>query len=128
MTVDLAELNKITGAIIESAIEVHRELGPGLLESAYEACLAYELIERGHKVERQLEMPIRYKEVFIDVGYRIDLLVDDLVIVELKAVDEIHPIHEAQLLSYLKLGNLRLGLLLNFNSELMKQGIKRIAN
>lgn len=128
MTVDNTELNKITGAVIESAIEVHRELGPGLLESAYEACLAYELVERGYKVERQLEMPIRYKEVFVDVGYRIDLLVDGLIIVELKAVDEIHPIHEAQLLSYLKLGNLHLGLLLNFHCELMKQGIKRIAN
>ncbi|MEN1680603.1 MAG: GxxExxY protein [Planctomycetota bacterium] len=122
------EINRVSGAIVDSAMKVHTHLGPGLLESAYEACLAFELSQRGHRVTRQVEQPIVYEGVRLDVGYRLDLLVDDLVIVELKAVDQIAPIHKAQLLSYLKLSDKRLGLLINFNVELLKHGITRIAN
>lgn len=97
------EINEITGQIIDSAMKVHTVLGPGLLESAYEACLAHELRKRGFKVDVQCGLPIDYDGVLLDVGYRIDLLVEDAVIVEIKAVNEVHPIHQAQLLSYLKL-------------------------
>ena len=125
---DFTEINKITEAIIGAAIEVHRALGPGLLESAYEACLFYELVQHGYQVERQKELPIRYKGIDVDAGYRIDLLVNDLVIVELKTVDTFSPIHSAQLLSYLRLSEKKVGLLINFNVKMLKNGIKRIAN
>ena len=121
-------LDGITEQIIGGAIAVHKALGPGLLESAYEACLVYELRQRGLKVQRQKELPIIYGEVKLDCGYRLDLFVEDSVIVELKAVDRLAPIHEAQLLSYLKLADCRLGLLINFNVTLLKRGIRRLAN
>lgn len=122
------ELNKLTEIIIGAAIEVHRNLGPGLLESAYEACLAFELKERGLIIERQVELPLCYKEVHLDCGYRIDLLVNKAVIVEGKAINAIAPIHHAQLTSYLKLSGCRIGLLINFNVVLLKDGIKRVVN
>lgn len=121
-------LDGITEQIIGGAIAVHKALGPGLLESAYEACLVYELRQRGLKVERQKELPIIYGEVKLDCGYRLDLFVEGLVIVELKAVERLALIHEAQLLSYLKLADCRLGLLINFNVILLKRGIRRLAN
>ena len=120
------DLNKITEAIIGASIDVHRELGPGLLESAYEACLAYELAHRGLQVGRQVKLPITYKGVLIDGGYKIDLWVQSLVIVELKAVEKLDPVHEAQLLSYLKLSGSKVGLLINFNVKCLKNGIKRM--
>jgi GxxExxY protein len=123
-----AERNRITGQIIDAAMHVHTKLGPGLLESAYEACLAYELRKRGFKALTQVGLPVIYDEVQLDVGYRIDLLVEDEVIVELKAVDEIAPIHEAQLLSYLKLSGRKVGLLINFNVRRLKDGIHRRVN
>ncbi len=122
------EINKITEAIIGAAIEVHRALGPGLLESAYEACLVFELTERGFQVQQQKALPIFYKGVRVDAGYRLDLLVNDTVIVEIKAIDKLAPIHSAQLTSYLKLSEKKIGLLINFNVKLLKDGIKRIAN
>lgn len=122
------ELNKITEAIIGAAIEVHRALGPGLLESAYVTCLVYELRERGYKVFQEVPLPLIYKEVKLDCGYRLDLLVNDAVIVEVKSVESLAPIHEAQLLSYLKLADCKVGLLINFNVKMLKQGIKRLAN
>lgn len=125
---DREQINELTGQIVDSAIKVHRFLGPGLLESAYEACLVYELKARGLKVECQLSQPIVYGDLKLDSGYRIDVLVENQVIVELKAVETILPIHEAQLLSYLKLGRKRIGLLINFNSVLLKDGIKRLVN
>jgi GxxExxY protein len=122
------ELNEITEQVIASAIAVHRALGPGLLESAYEACLAYELAERGLAVERQKGLPVTYRGVKVDCGYRIDLLVEGRVVVELKAVETLDPIHEAQLLSYLKLSGNKVGLLINFNVKMLKQGIRRMVN
>jgi GxxExxY protein len=122
------ELNTLTGIIIGAAIEVHRLLGPGLLESAYEACLAFELKERGLKLERQVELPLCYKGNHLDCGYRLDLLVNDIVIVEIKAVNGIAPIHHAQLTSYLKISDCKLGLLINFNVMLLIDGITRIVN
>ena len=121
-------LDHITGAIIGAAIEVHRALGPGLLESAYEACLAFELAQRGLKVEQQKPLPVVYKDVKLDCGYRLDLLVEEAVIVEVKAMDQLAPIHEAQLLSYLRLSGRKVGLLINFNVQLLKNGIRRIVN
>ena len=120
--------NQLTSEIISSAIEVHRNLGPGLLESTYEECMAYELQERKLKVERQLELPILYKGSELDQSYRIDLLVNNQVVIELKSVNRIEPIHDAQLLTYLKLANKRYGLLLNFNVPVMRQGIRRLLN
>ena len=119
---------EITEAVIGAAIEVHRHLGPGLLESIYEAALAFELSERGLAVERQKPVPLAYKGLKFDEGFRIDLLVAGEVVVELKCVDAVLPIHEAQVLSYLKLAGLRTGLLLNFKSPVLKQGIKRFVN
>jgi GxxExxY protein len=121
-------LNEVTGQIIGAAIAVHRALGPGLLESAYEACLAFELVQRQLVVEKQKPLPVVYREVRLDCGYRIDLLVEDAVIVEIKAVEEVIPIHKAQLLSYLRLANRKVELLLNFNVQVMKDGISRIVN
>ena len=120
------ELNEITDQIIGAAIEVHRGLGPGLLESAYEACLVYELTERGLGVERQKALPVFYKEVSLDVGYRLDLLVEGKVVVELKTVNSLTPLHKAQLMSYMRMGGFSLGLLINFNVRLLKQGVQRV--
>ena len=122
------ELDKITQAVIGAAIEVHQALGPGLLESAYEACLAFELGELGFKVDQQKPLPLVYKTVTLDCGYCLDLLVDDKVIVEIKAIDQIMPIHQAQVLSYLKLSGCKVGLLINFNIKLLKNGVQRIIN
>ena len=118
----------LTGTIIGAAIEVHRALGPGLLESAYEECLAVELADRGLRVERQTVLPVVYKGRTLDAGYRIDLLVNSEVIVELKSVQKLEPIHDAQLLTYLKLAGIRHGLLLNFNVAVLKDGIRRMVN
>jgi GxxExxY protein len=122
------ELNEISEKIIGAAIQVHRTLGPGLLEGAYEACLKYELEKQGIKVLSQVGLPLFYDGMKIDLGYRLDLLVEDAVIVELKAVNKITPVHEAQLLSYLKLSGKSLGLLINFNVILLKDGITRRMN
>ena len=121
-------LNQITDCIIGAAIAVHRALEPGLLESAYEACLAFELTQRGLKVEQQKPLPVVYREVRLECGYRLDLLVEGLVVVEIKAVDVLAPIHQAQLLSYLRLSGCKVGLLINFNVKMLKQGIRRVVN
>lgn len=120
------ESSSLTGKIIGAAIDIHRALGPGLLESAYEACLIYELRLRKLKVEAQKTMPIFYKDVMLDCGYRVDLIVEDQIIVEVKSVSSLVSIHEAQLLSYLKLSNCKIGLLINFNVKYLKQGIRRM--
>ncbi|NJD51404.1 MAG: GxxExxY protein [Candidatus Methanoperedens sp.] len=122
------ELNEISEKIIGAAIQVHRTLGPGLLESTYEACLKYELEKRGLKVLSQVGLPVIYDGIKIDLGYRLDLLIEDAVIIELKAVTTVTPLHEAQLLSYLKLSGKHLGLLINFNVTLLKDGITRRIN
>ena len=121
-------INNITDKIISAAIAVHRELGPGLLESAYEACLVYELVQRGLSIEQQKTLPVIYRDVRVDCGYRIDLFIEKQVIVELKAVEKLEPIHKAQLLSYLKLSGCKVGLLINFNVKILKDGIHRIVN
>ena len=121
-------LNQITEKIIGAAIEIHKTLGPGLLESAYEECLCYELSRAGLHFQRQVDLPVLYKEVRLDCGYRLDLIVEDVVIVELKTVECLLPIHEAQLLTYLKMKYLRVGLLINFNVPVLKDGIKRMVN
>jgi GxxExxY protein len=121
-------LNRITESIIGAAIEVHSTLGPGLLESAYEVCLTFELMQRSLKVERQKPLPVVYREVKLDCGYRLDLLVEEAVIVEVKAVEKLAPIHQAQLLSYLRLSGCKVGLLLNFNVKVLKDGIRRVIN
>lgn len=120
------EINDLTGQIIGAAIEVHKALGPGLLESVYEECLCHELGLRQIRYKRQEALPVIYKGVRVDCGYRIDLLVENLVILELKYVERTEPIHDAQLLTYLKLTGLRLGLLINFNVPVLKEGIKRL--
>ena len=120
-----AKLNIITEQIIGAAIEVHRALGPGLLESAYEECLSHELALRGIPFERQRPLPVEYKGVKLDCGYRLDLLVSGLVVIEIKAVESLQRIHEAQLLTYLKIGGWKLGLLINFNVPVLKDGIRR---
>ncbi|MFG0329443.1 MAG: GxxExxY protein [Phycisphaerales bacterium] len=116
----------LTAEIIDAAIEVHRHLGPGLLESAYEECLAYELTVRDCKVQRQAPLPVVYKEIQLDLGYRMDLVVNRSVVVEIKTVQSIAPIHEAQLLTYLRLSGILTGLLLNFHSAILRDGIKRV--
>ena len=116
---------KITEVIIGGAIEVHKALGPGLLESAYEQCLCHELRLRGLALQRQVDLPVIYKGVHLDCGYRADVIVDDRVILELKAVEQLMPIHEAQLLTYLRLSGKRIGLLMNFNTPILKHGIIR---
>ncbi|HHT9107364.1 MAG TPA: GxxExxY protein [Candidatus Wunengus sp. YC64] len=121
-------LNQVTEKIIGAAIEIHKTLGPGLLESAYEECLCYELSRAGLHFQRQVDLPVLYKEERLDCGYRLDLIVEDAVIVELKTVECLLPIHEAQLLTYLKMKNLRVGLLINFNVPVLKDGIKRMVN
>jgi GxxExxY protein len=122
------EINEVTGKIVDAAMKVHSILGPGLLEGAYEACLRHELTGRGLKVENQVLLPVEYDGVLVDAGYRLDLFVEDMVIIELKAVDRLAPIHEAQLLTYLKLSRKKVGLLLNFNVVQMKDGIRRMVN
>ena len=121
-------LNDLSDAVVDAAIKVHTALGPGLLEGAYEACLVHELRKRGHLVIQQLALPILYDGICIDLGYRIDLLVDGQVVVEVKSVGKLAPIHTAQVLSYLKLGGYKVGLLLNFNVPHLKDGIRRIVN
>ncbi len=119
-------MNDLTYKIIGCVYKVHSELGPGLLESTYEICLEHELFKTGHRVERQKVLPVIYDDIKLDAGYRIDLLVNQQVVLELKAVDELAPIHQAQVMTYLKLSGLKVGLLLNFNVKDMKRGIKRI--
>ena len=120
--------NEISSKIIGAAINVHKQLGPGLLESSYEAWLAFELEDQGLFFRRQVLLPVTYKEMKLDTGYRIDLLVEEKVIVEMKSIEEFNPIHLAQVLTYLKLSNLKLGLLLNFNVVRLTDGIKRVVN
>jgi GxxExxY protein len=120
--------NDITGKIIGAAIEVHKKLGPGLLESAYEECLCCEMQLRGIEFKRQVPLQLNYKGVVLDCGYRLDLLVEDKVIVELKSIEGLEPIHEAQMLTYLKLRNAWLGLIINFNVIMLKDGVRRLVN
>ena len=120
--------NDIATKIIGCAIEVHKALGPGLLESAYQECLFYKLREEGLRVEREKSMPLVFEEVNLDCGYRIDLLVENKVVIELKSVEALNDVHLAQTLTYLKLGKFKLGLLINFNVSLLKKGIKRVIN
>ncbi len=120
------ELNKLSGAVVDAAIQVHKALGPGLLESTYERCLHQELTLRNINVQRQVICPIEYRGLQLDEGYRLDLLVEDSIIVELKAAEELNNIHTAQLLTYLKLTGMELGLLINFNVTLLKNGIRRL--
>ena len=120
--------NELSAQIIGAAIEVHRLLGPGLLESIYDEAMAVELIARGLHVNRQVEVPIRYKEALLGTALRLDLLVNELIVVEIKAVEHLLKVHEAQLLSYLRLSDKRLGLLINFNSQVLTQSVKRIVN
>ncbi len=122
------ELNAITEQIIGAAMDVHRAVGPGLLESAYEACLVFELRDRGLQVEQQKPLPVVYRGVRLDCGYRLDLVVADSVIVEIKAAEKLTSVDDAQLLSYLRLANCRVGLLLNFHCTMLKHGIRRIVN
>jgi GxxExxY protein len=121
-------LDMITRRIIGAAIEVRRHLGPGLLESAYETCLAFELRQMGLKVEQQKPLPVIYKEIKMDCGYRMDIVVEDSIVVEVKAIEQLGPIHDAQLLSYLRLSGKRVGLLMNFHVRVLKDGLKRIVN
>jgi GxxExxY protein len=118
--------DQLTEQVIGLAIEVHRQLGPGLLESAYETCVCFELDCVGLKYRRQVPLPVTYKDVRLESGYRIDLVVDDRLVIELKAVDRLMPIHDAQLLTYLRLSGIRTGLLLNFNTALLKNGVRRL--
>lgn len=117
---------ELTGKIVDCAVTVHKLMGPGLLESAYEECLYFELQNQGIKISKQLPMPLIYKDRKLDIGYRIDLLVEDKVVIEVKSVDLLNPIHTAQLMTYLKLSGCRIGLLINFNVIFLKEGIKRI--
>ncbi|MBX9790399.1 MAG: GxxExxY protein [Pirellulales bacterium] len=121
-----AETERVAAAVMDAAFKVHRALGPGLLESVYEACLCHELVRHGIAFERQLSLPVVYEGVRLDAGLRLDLLVANLVIVELKAVEHLIPLYEAQVLTYLKLTGKRLGLLINFNSPKLKDGFKRL--
>jgi GxxExxY protein len=126
--VSVDDLNAISGQIVDAAIAVHSELGPGLLESVYEIALAYELRQRGFDVERQIPVPVQYRGIRFDEGYQLDLVVNALVIVEVKSIEAVTAIHRKQILTYLRLTNRPLGLILNFNVNLMKDGISRIAN
>lgn len=121
------EINHLTGEVIGAAIEVHKTLGPGLLESAYEECLCHELTLNKIRYNRQKPLPVEYKDVNLDCGYRLDLVVENRLIVELKACESLLPIYEAQLLTYLKLTNIKVGLLINFNVPVLKEGIKRLS-
>jgi GxxExxY protein len=119
------KFEELSEQVLGCAIEVHRQLGPGLLESTYEQCLAYELSQLNIPFKLQVELPVEYKQIKLDCGYRIDLLVDDRIVVELKSVDQLLPIHEAQLLTYLKLSRVSVGLLINFNVTVLKKGVRR---
>jgi GxxExxY protein len=121
-------INDITGQAVDAAMKVHSALGPGLLESAYEACHAYELRKRGYRVVTQQTLPVRYEDVCIELGYRIDLVINESVVLELKAISKLQPIHEAQLLSYLKLSGHKVGLLINFHVLHLRDGIRRLVN
>jgi GxxExxY protein len=125
---DAKDENELSRLILDAAFRVHSAVGPGLLETAYEACLAYELRSMGLKVQTQVPLPLVYRDVKLEVGYRLDILVDDLVFVEIKAIDALAPIHHAQLLAYLKLSNNKLGILINFNVPSLRHGIKRVVN
>jgi len=120
--------NQIATQLVDAAFKVHKQLGPGLLESAYEECLTYELIQRDLMVERQKALPLVYEEVRLEAGYRVDLLVEKKVIIEIKSVEALNDVHLAQILTYLKLSECKLGLLINFNVALIKQGIRRVVN
>ena len=120
--------NAIAGEIVDAAMKVHTRLGAGLLEAVYQACLTYELGKRGLTVKREVPMPVQYDDITLDIGYRIDLLINDAIVVELKSVERLVPLHSAQLLSYLRLGHYHLGLLLNFNTVHMRDGVKRVIN
>jgi GxxExxY protein len=122
------DLNSITEQIIGAAIEVHRALGPGLLESAYESCLAFELTARGLAIEQQRALPLTYQDVKLDCAYRLDLIVEQSVVVEIKAIDRFQPVHYAQVISYLKLSGCTVGLLINFHSAVLRDGIRRFVN
>jgi GxxExxY protein len=127
-TIGVEEPNAISGQVVDAAIAVHTELGPGLLESVYEIAVAYELRQRGFQVERKIPVPVQYRGIKFDEGYRLDLVVNDIVIVEIKSMEAVTTIHRKQILTYLRLTNRPLGLFLNFNVNLMKDGISRIAN
>lgn len=120
--------NELSSIVIGIAMKLHKSFGPGLLESVYVECMAYELEYSGWFVEKQKPIPLIYNEVAMECGYRIDLLVENKLVIEVKSVDVLHPVHKAQLLTYLKLGNYKLGLLINFNSSLLKDGIQRVVN
>ena len=120
------EFDNLSNKVIGCALKVHRALGPGLLESTYEQCLCYELSKAGLRFERQKELPVKYDDILIDCGYRIDILVEEKLIIELKSVGELQRIHDAQLLTYMKLSSVQIGLLINFNSVLLRDGIKRL--
>lgn len=120
--------NELARIAVDAMVEVHRELGPGLLENSYEHCLAFELRSRGLEVQQQVMLPVHYKGTRLDLGYRIDLWLEEKLIIEVKAVEELHPVHWAQVLTYLKLTTNKLGLLVNFNEKLVRDGIRRIAN
>ena len=119
------QFESLSKDVLGAAIEVHKILGPGLLESVYEECLSYELTQRGYKIERQKPIPVVYKEIKLECGYRIDILVEDKIVLELKSVDCFNPVHEAQILTYMKFAQKKIGLLINFNVTLLKNGIKR---
>ncbi len=121
-------INQLSEKVIGLCVEIHRNLGPGLLESAYEECLCYELSKAGIQFERQKPVSVKYKEVNLDCGFRIDVLVDQQLIVELKSVEKVLPIHEAQIITYLKISDIRVGLLINFNSVILIKGLKRFVN
>jgi len=120
--------NQIAAAIVTAAFKIHTTLGPGLFESVYEAALEFELQKRGLRVAQQVGLPVRYEEVRLELGFRVDLIVDEKVIVEIKSVETLAPVHKKQLLTYLRLTDLRLGLLINFNVELIRHGIQRVVN
>lgn len=122
------DINDITGVVVDGAMKVHSALGPGMLESAYETCLAYELRNRGYKVDTQVGLPLVYEDIRMEIGYRADMVVNDAVLVENKALEKVLPVHEVQLFSYLRLSGLRVGLLFNFHSLHLKDGIKRVVN
>ena len=119
------DVNKLSNTVIGAAIDVHKTLGPGLLETAYETCLCHELGLRGVAYQKQLNLPVVYKDVLLDCGYRLDILVEDAIVLELKSIEKILPIHDAQLLTYLKIGGWQLGMILNFNVPLLRYGIRR---
>ena len=122
------DIEEVAAVVVDTALQLHRDLGPGLLESVYEAILAKMLQKRGLPVERQMPVPVRYQDIQVDEGFRLDLLVDGQLVVELKSVENIHPVHPKQLLTYLRLMNLPLGLLINFGSALLKDGLQRVVN